>query len=1090
MASSKRTVRVFYSSPFRGLEREREMLSAVYWPRVSQACAQRGVSFVPIDFRWGITEESSSAANTVAICLRQVQQSDIFVGFFGARYGWHGSEDPALQQAIDKALPENPWLSEFRDRSVTEMEFLEGRLRNPDSKRPAAFFFRDSEYDKEMFQKMQTSDPKEAKVYSAEIDGEKAGAKLQELKEYTVKYKDSLTEESASCSVEFYKTPQEGAQLMFEATMNMLNKYFLNNELEHQQSKFDKWIEGQSNYMATQHTLGSRFLGRSEEQKKLAELIQGDKNWRVVVKGEEGCGKSALLINHVLEYEQNSKDSLHIYYNMSAYPGANSSLSCLQFLAAYLEKYNGEEKAEQSLKLSKFSDLLGKISSTCEALKEKQGRQVIFFLDGIDKIESQKHSDIPLGFLPKRLPLKQVVCTKLEDKFHFPRIEEHDSVSSLVLDNFQLHEAMDAVESALDIRGKTLNQVCLQVINKCEQIRNLLFLKVLLEQLFSHAQFSSLEAEVTDLCTCSSISEIFELFLSKLEKVMCYEASYEHGSAGDALCYLALSHHGLMETELRELVGWEARLWATFFSTVRPSLLDNNEVYSIQYSQLTNAIFQKHLNSEQKLLKYRTSLANYFQKKLDMHLSVNRCFDKNSSVPERIIQELPAALFKAGMHRELQECLLNVTFFRTSSIGDRTADRATEVYKSTPLEAYEYAKYLKETTDDFSDVVKIFRRNVENVFLAEMCPRYSSFSKQATDLDRIGEGTVVLSKFFDFVDEAIGMPGVTSELMETAIVIQRGSMAQNRQRKQEDEAIKEEIYLAELYNRLAISLTYQNKFVKAICYLNKCLAIKRIHTNRTDLISDIDRRVAITLHTLGNAYKQTKDIELAIPCFEEARKIHSIDNAEQQWSSLDGLASCYFFKRDFEKAEELYQKVVDHYDSLSLTTTDNLYAGFICNLANAIRRRGRLGEARVLYKKAWDIQIKILGDTHHSIAVTLMCLGNLEMASKNFQDCVTYFEKAYYAYKKTTGLICHETALAAENIAVGYSRTEDFEKGTPWFHHGGELLEKLGLLHMTLPWMNRKYLKYHYEQGNQDEVEKILERMAKVNIDPGNYKSE
>lgn len=57
------------------------------------------------------------------------------------RYGWHGF-DNLLQKSFDVAAVKYPWLNDYRERAVTELEFLHGHLRNP-GKRAACFFFRD-----------------------------------------------------------------------------------------------------------------------------------------------------------------------------------------------------------------------------------------------------------------------------------------------------------------------------------------------------------------------------------------------------------------------------------------------------------------------------------------------------------------------------------------------------------------------------------------------------------------------------------------------------------------------------------------------------------------------------------------------------------------------------------------------------------------------------------------------------------------------------------------------------------------------------------------------------------------------------------
>ena len=78
-----RVCRVFFSSPFRGMEVERELLTKQYFPTLQSLCNTHGVQFIPVDMRWGISHELSTNAKTIEICLREIDRSDIFVGFFG-----------------------------------------------------------------------------------------------------------------------------------------------------------------------------------------------------------------------------------------------------------------------------------------------------------------------------------------------------------------------------------------------------------------------------------------------------------------------------------------------------------------------------------------------------------------------------------------------------------------------------------------------------------------------------------------------------------------------------------------------------------------------------------------------------------------------------------------------------------------------------------------------------------------------------------------------------------------------------------------------------------------------------------------------
>ena len=80
------TFRVFFSSPFKGMEEERSELTRKYFPEIQHKCAKIGLQFVPIDMRWGISAESAQKAQTVNICFREIDRSDVFVCFFGQVY--------------------------------------------------------------------------------------------------------------------------------------------------------------------------------------------------------------------------------------------------------------------------------------------------------------------------------------------------------------------------------------------------------------------------------------------------------------------------------------------------------------------------------------------------------------------------------------------------------------------------------------------------------------------------------------------------------------------------------------------------------------------------------------------------------------------------------------------------------------------------------------------------------------------------------------------------------------------------------------------------------------------------------------------
>ncbi len=140
---SSRVIRVFISSTFRDMMRERDLLVKEVFPELRRKCAQRFVTFTEVDLRWGITEEQANEGQVLPLCLAEIERSrPYFIGLLGERYGW-------IPETIrPEVIEREPWLVEhLRERtSVTELEILHGVLNNPKMERHAFFYFRDPAY--------------------------------------------------------------------------------------------------------------------------------------------------------------------------------------------------------------------------------------------------------------------------------------------------------------------------------------------------------------------------------------------------------------------------------------------------------------------------------------------------------------------------------------------------------------------------------------------------------------------------------------------------------------------------------------------------------------------------------------------------------------------------------------------------------------------------------------------------------------------------------------------------------------------------------------------------------------------------------
>lgn len=136
----QRILKIFISSTFQDMQKERDYLMRHTFPELQRLAAQRGVKIIPVDLRWGITEEESKSGKVLELCLQEIDNANpFFIGIIGKRYGWCPSHEEFEKSSLLKE--KYPWIeNDFRNNlSVTEIEFQYGVLRRKE-RINAAFF--------------------------------------------------------------------------------------------------------------------------------------------------------------------------------------------------------------------------------------------------------------------------------------------------------------------------------------------------------------------------------------------------------------------------------------------------------------------------------------------------------------------------------------------------------------------------------------------------------------------------------------------------------------------------------------------------------------------------------------------------------------------------------------------------------------------------------------------------------------------------------------------------------------------------------------------------------------------------------------
>ena len=82
-----RVVRIFVSSTFLDMEKERKELMNTVFPAINQLVMEQNFTVQEVDLRWGVTKEEAASNKVILRCLEEVSRCHYFFCILGERYG-------------------------------------------------------------------------------------------------------------------------------------------------------------------------------------------------------------------------------------------------------------------------------------------------------------------------------------------------------------------------------------------------------------------------------------------------------------------------------------------------------------------------------------------------------------------------------------------------------------------------------------------------------------------------------------------------------------------------------------------------------------------------------------------------------------------------------------------------------------------------------------------------------------------------------------------------------------------------------------------------------------------------------------------
>ena len=571
MTTQSRTVRVFLSSTFRDFAEERDLLVRKVFPELRRKCRERQVELVDVDLRWGITEEEAQQGKVLPICLAEIDRSrPFFMGFIGDRYGWV----PEKSQYDLSLIMEQSWLDEHRGgKSVTELEMLHGVLNNPAMEDRAFFYFRDSAYS-------------QAKGGAYLSEGPQEKAKLEALKD--------RIRQSGFPVFENYRSPEELAERVRDDLWKLIDEAFPESEVPDALAR-----ERMRHEAFTASRLGL-YIGGESYFAKIDSAMPFEPRRPVLVTGDPGGGKSALLANWASRFSQNNPSAILLTHCLATGADAAQPVNMAVRILREISRIIGEElvlEGDPRKALHMLSPWLAKAG----AFATQQGGFFVLVLDGLDKMDAQHD----MGWWPSMLPEGVgLVASCLSGKV-FDAIASRMDWEKLPVSPLKREDCETFIASHLGKYRKSLTPELTSKVLAHPLSGNPLFLRTFLEELRVFGVHEELGPKLDHYLTSQTVDDLFERVLERVESDNSPE------SVRAVLEVLWAAKESFAEDELLAVSGLPPVVWAPIHIALDESLIGAGGRLAFSHDYLRKAVEDRYLPSAEDRRRIKNRMAEF-----------------------------------------------------------------------------------------------------------------------------------------------------------------------------------------------------------------------------------------------------------------------------------------------------------------------------------------------------------------------------------------------------------------------------------------------------------------------------------------------
>ena len=978
--ANSRTLKPFFSSTFSDFTEEREHLTKHVFPQFIKMCEQKACMFSPIDLRWGITAEQSGDGQVINICLNAVERSrPFFITCLGERYGWsRGPEkgqdghDELYQRTLDNAKEHFPWIADYEDRAVTELEIMQAFLYNTEHNLPI-----DTTYMHVYLRQPKDEHPRDFDEHSSH--------KLAALKE-------RLKKSPVRC-IEYDNVEELGEYIMDDLT-RMLNGVVATQQ-EILQEGSTGWYKVDTERQSHDFfgaKIGQFFVAGDAYISTFADHFgyeAGERQFKLgtplLISGPTGAGKSATcaaLANWArerLEAAAEGKPVCVLVHHVGCTVQSRSRRAFTRrALTALKMTFNIKKQIPNE------DDQLDKCFGEFMEIAGERGYTLII-LDGVENLNNEGNTQ-EMAWLPDPPEENDQWSAKMSVVSTFQLVvtattgtDQHNALlrrkwRAVQLQDFDADAKKDLCRQFMGNRAKTLTTKQLDTIAEAPQTAGPLFLRAVLEELVVFGKFEELDNRIDELLRCPQVVDVYTYKIDRVQQQI---------SDGDVikqvLSLMWVSRSGLTADELMALVG--GSLGKEEFEHVHSALdgflINRTGLLDFIDPMLRMAVQKVFLEHRFEVKQFRKRLARYLQ-------------DRYQPGEERY-SEVAWQYRQANEDAELMNTITHPEAFPLFR-----SDRHKEDFMM-------YCRHVGRTGK--SDYSQVLEKLTERLGLDTLVQQASEITEVDQRIENMASIAFEVATFAVEVEQF----SAAEELLIACMQIDQKVMGSLSTKLARDMVLLGRLYVRNRHP----PADGQKGFIKGRELLSQAQTIltsDEMSTGSADVGEESD--LGLTFHYTGLLdmfeYFGSKDIaklDSAIANCESAMRVwEEKDDTYNKAETLNLLGSLNQQKgvagvgdhKLLIKAEELLKEGLKVRES-TLSRSDPALAQSLNSLGDYYTKQGNLPDAESYYNRARRVYVEGLGPKHTRGVFPLIGLVAVEElrpnAEKDFDLMVRYMEQ-------------------------------------------------------------------------------------------------